>query len=546
MGLFLYKDKFILAHNPYYKGDLMSKNYFSALVFIILISQIASAQTNNSYYSYIETDHIKLWYSLSNKIGQNQNGNSGLELKQLDNNTVMHSSNFLWGGFVNSKFTSGGTIYFRTNLLPGEFIYRDNPIAREAQNHSWKYSANWENISDPQKKEEYENGFYNWRTDLGVNFYDDDKNGLYNPRTSNDAPGNLETEMHWFVMNDMNFEKSNEYFLSNPIGLELQKTFSVFNWGEMMDVVFEKTIIINKGNNKVDSMYFCFFADNDLGDAGDDFVGVDTTLNLGYSYNSKNNDAVFGEAPPAVGHVILQSPIKTNSNRNISSFVPNYKNDHNWTYDFATYTELGQKEMYNLLRGRMNDGKYFVSQIDGQPTIFPFTGDPESKTGWFENTDYYAASDRRYHLNMGPITFNPGEKLTFYDAILVAKGSSNLNSVTKLKELAVKVINFYKSGEMITDIKSEETIPTNFELNQNYPNPFNPTTTIEISIPKEGYFSLDVYNILGEKVANLSDRYLQSGNHKYTFDASNLSSGVYFYRLTGNNINLIKKMVLVR
>ncbi|KUO61517.1 hypothetical protein APF79_01625 [bacterium BRH_c32] len=531
----------------------MSKFNYLAFLLIILFSHIISAQSKDVYFSTIETDNLKLWYGLDNTTGINQKGNSGLELKQYNNGTAIYCANLYWGGFINSKFETGGTIYWRNSLQPGEYIYHDNPIAMAAQNHSFKYSPNWRNITDPQKKEEYENGFYNWRVDIGAPFYDSDKNGLYEPRTSNDAPGDIEDEMHWFVVNDMNSDKSNEYFLSEPFGIELQKTLFTVNYAEFKDVVFENTVIINKGNNRIDSMYFCIFSDNDLGDGGDDFVGVDTTLNLGFSYNSKNNDAVFGDAPPAVGHLILESPLKYNGNRNISSFLPNYKNNPNWTHDMAPYTEKGKGEIYNLLNGRMNNGRYFISQIDDKPTIFPFTGDPESKSGWFENADYFSASDRRYHINMGPITFNPGDKVNILDAILVARGNSNLNSVTKLKELAAKVILLYKTGELVTDIdrENEKEIPTEFLLKQNYPNPFNPTTTINYSIPKGGNVRLEIYNSLGEIVNIIQDSYQDAGNHSIAWtgkdsNGNSLSSGIYFYRLISNDFVQVKKMILLK
>ncbi|MCK9281716.1 MAG: T9SS type A sorting domain-containing protein [Melioribacteraceae bacterium] len=107
------------------------------------------------------------------------------------------------------------------------------------------------------------------------------------------------------------------------------------------------------------------------------------------------------------------------------------------------------------------------------------------------------------------------------------------------------ILKVNKDGILVGVKDEEKTIPTQFYLKQNYPNPFNPTTILEVSIAEAGFFSLDVYNSLGEKVTNIVSKNLDRGVHKYTFDASNLSSGVYFYRLTGNNINLIKKMVLI-
>jgi len=90
------------------------------------------------------------------------------------------------------------------------------------------------------------------------------------------------------------------------------------------------------------------------------------------------------------------------------------------------------------------------------------------------------------------------------------------------------------------------TKPSTFALYQNYPNPFNPSTVIKFQIAHEGHVSLSVYNLLGERVAALVNGNLKSGIHNVTFNASNLTSGVYFYRLETNNFSQVKKMLLLK
>lgn len=93
---------------------------------------------------------------------------------------------------------------------------------------------------------------------------------------------------------------------------------------------------------------------------------------------------------------------------------------------------------------------------------------------------------------------------------------------------------------------NDEQIPGEINLYQNYPNPFNPTTTIGFAIPKTGKYTLGFYNALGELVKEISDKEYEPGYHIETFDAARLSSGIYIYRLTGNNSNLVRKMVILR
>ncbi len=98
----------------------------------------------------------------------------------------------------------------------------------------------------------------------------------------------------------------------------------------------------------------------------------------------------------------------------------------------------------------------------------------------------------------------------------------------------------------LTDIKQVDALPTKFELQQNYPNPFNPTTVIEFSLANEAMTSLRVYNILGQEVALLVNQNQKPGTYKVNFDASELTSGIYFYQLNSGSMKIVKKMLLIK
>ena len=98
----------------------------------------------------------------------------------------------------------------------------------------------------------------------------------------------------------------------------------------------------------------------------------------------------------------------------------------------------------------------------------------------------------------------------------------------------------------IVSVDDESILPTKMELSQNYPNPFNPTTMIKYSISRSGFVSLNVYNALGQKVANLVNSEQNQGNYEVQFNANNLPSGIYFYTITANNFSSTKKMLLIK
>jgi hypothetical protein len=95
-------------------------------------------------------------------------------------------------------------------------------------------------------------------------------------------------------------------------------------------------------------------------------------------------------------------------------------------------------------------------------------------------------------------------------------------------------------------IEVEVGVPVKFSLEQNFPNPFNPATTINYQLPKSGYVTLKVYNVLGREVATLVNKQKTQGRYSVSFDASGLTSGVYFYQIKAGDFIQTKKMVLLR
>ena len=104
---------------------------------------------------------------------------------------------------------------------------------------------------------------------------------------------------------------------------------------------------------------------------------------------------------------------------------------------------------------------------------------------------------------------------------------------------------FYKSVNVSVE-EDDLGIPKELELSQNYPNPFNPSTNIKFSIPEASTVSLVIYNSIGQRVSTLVDSQLSAGKYTYSWDASNVSSGVYFYKLKSNNSIITKQLLLIK
>jgi hypothetical protein len=123
-----------------------------------------------------------------------------------------------------------------------------------------------------------------------------------------------------------------------------------------------------------------------------------------------------------------------------------------------------------------------------------------------------------------------------YDAVPLPENLTKIEGYVKVYEL----------HPTFTLIGQSQDFPILFQLEQNYPNPFNPSTTISFTVAKESNVRLSIYNLLGQKVATLIDENKNPGRQSVVFDAKELSSGVYFYRLEAGSFISVKKMLLLK
>lgn len=149
---------------------------------------------------------------------------------------------------------------------------------------------------------------------------------------------------------------------------------------------------------------------------------------------------------------------------------------------------------------------------------------------WYKNSELTNFTNQNF-----PYIFNPNQTVPRTDTILVEVTNT---FYTVDHQWLIHVDN-------PTGIKNEITV-TEFNLEQNYPNPFNPSTVIRFSLPESRFVNLSVYNMIGQKVADLVSETMPSGIHEVNFDASNLTSGIYLARIEAGDFKQLIKMTLVK
>jgi len=517
----------------------------------------------------IAANNITMWFNNSGMGSHNPRTDaSGFFWPNniIPNIPAVFADGLVWGGKVNGEIRVNGNTY-RWGLQPGKILENgtaDDPLS--TQSKIFKIRNDWQSLPEGNLKDRLEYDYNNWPVEAGAPWDDVNEDGVYTPGF--DKPKFIGDETIFYVANDLYTTTTRYSYGSDPIGLEFQTTIFGFNREDLKDVVFKKYSVINKSTSDITDMYFTYWADVDLGYAGDDYEGFDTTLNMAYCYNGDNNDEWNYEiAPPAISHMIVQGPIIPASNLDSARFEDGWKKGFKnlgitasglilkiynsyWPRDPLLGVYEGTLEFYNVMKGLTNDGYSIINPLTNEPTIWPLCGDPVTGTGWYEGAGWPSGpspADRKYHLPTGPFNLAAGDTQEIVIAIPIAKGTDNLNSITKLRELAAHVQEFYNT-ELVDILNTKQTVaPTGFTLFQNYPNPFNPKTTIEYEVPEKSFVTIKIYDILGREVQTLvSNEEQVRFKYKVVFDASILSSGVYFYRIQAGSFTETKKMMVLK
>lgn len=149
--------------------------------------------------------------------------------------------------------------------------------------------------------------------------------------------------------------------------------------------------------------------------------------------------------------------------------------------------------------------------------------------------------------DLGPGSYSVAESLqTGWRQTMPGPPGTYTITANGAPQLAVHANRNFGNTLTVSVADDEKELPKVFALHQNYPNPFNPQTKIRFEIPDRAHVVLHVYNLMGQEVATLLDATKEPGRYDVIFDASELSTGIYFYRLNAGNYTSVRKLILVK
>ncbi|MBD3218138.1 MAG: hypothetical protein GF310_07670, partial [candidate division Zixibacteria bacterium] len=358
----------------------------------------------------------------------------GLYYPRGTKKTVVYSAGLWMAAQVNGEIRAAVAGY-DSEYMPGNMV-NGQPVPDNADFKVYKLYRGDSDVTNPD--------YANWPVDQGAPVNDEGTPRIYGDQSC------------WSVFNDA--DPSGHNVDAGSTGpLEVEVRYSAFAYGRsgpLAHIIFMKWQIFNKGSNILEDMYFAPWCDHDIGYSLDDLVGCDSALSLAYAYNDENDD-IYGDAPPAVGFLLLQGPLVSGNPDDTAKFmgydVPGWKNQ-DLASCIAYYNGIDPHdslETYNYIKGLKLDGTPNVNPVSGEPTQFMYTGDPVTGSGWNDATP----NDKRFMMGTGPVDLMPGDSQEIVIAVIVAQGSDNLSSITELRNCSQTARQIYENDFYI------ETVP---------------------------------------------------------------------------------------
>lgn len=442
------------------------KNTFPVLIITLLsflFNNFSYGQFTMTQKSF-EPNNSRTYFSNFGVFNQDINASAGYFWPASSNKSAIFTSGLTIGALINGSLRMASASY-RGEYYTG---YINNGVAYTDTNFRiYKVKRGDNALNNPD--------YANWGAMIpfGAPYVDVNSNGQYDAGI--DIPGVKNAEQTIFIQLTDGFiarHDTSEGFGGGTLPLNAELTITAWGYKNVAiveDFQFIKFRIINKNNLPWTHTYLGFIADPDLGAHYNDYIGCDTIRKLSYCYNYNNFDSVYGYNPPAVGFLLLKGLLNNNVTPSTSIDLSSFTFFDNTGYAQQAPCETDPNgelyPAYLFLKGYKKDSSVFKNPLTTppSPTKFVYSGDPETGIGW---TEYKGSvrncasnpnpppltsnnpGDRRILISMGAENFTmaPNDTQTIIISQMIARGSNNKNSVTKLKALSDTVRNIYNNG----------------------------------------------------------------------------------------------------
>ncbi len=416
---------------------------------------------------------------------------------RMSGRSPMFAAGIWVGGMIDSDLRVAGSTYDNYEFWPGPLdpITGRPPDPDDCSPYDRIFVVSVRDVEEYDSSGVATRDLADWPVALGAEVVDGDGVPGNYDLAAGDRPRIYGTQTAFWVMNDMGNAHQNS--LTPPIGLEVRvHAFAVVDAAPALHrATFYRYTLVNRNTLPLHDTFFSVFADPDLGDAADDYVGADYSRALGYVYNSDNTDGdgsppSYGTPPPSAGFDMLSDSLGAFMYFTNGALPPQRDpaNGH---------------EVYEVQRGRWTDGTPMTAGGTGlnpgstDTTRFAFTGNPVTGSFWSERCPFEIScgapnltGDRRMVLSAPPFILAPGETRTFDVALLYGGGSSYLASITSLRQASDVVQSRHANGTLFNTVAPLATLPAPTPLSPSddeYVGPSPATLTWEAVPGAEGY-----------------------------------------------------------
>jgi len=486
-------------------------------------------------------------------FGGSTTSGDGYLIPKRSGNSPLFAAGLWLGGQVDGELRVAAARYGGYDFWPGPLEDVASPPA-DCSEHDRIFVVSRDDILRYYRTGELTDDLRDWPHQLGAPVIDGDGDPTNYDLRAGDQPDLIGDMAAWWVMNDA----GNDHNPGPPMGVEVRAQAFVYGYTTettspvLLQTTFIRYEIINRGDQRIDEMHATLFADPDLGDAGDDYIGTDTLRNMVFVYNDKNEDASYGSPPPALGIQILQGPIGLANGRDddFDGVVDESDEEMRATSTstligggpFGTNDPGTPEEYYNFMQGlwanatpiyELNSG---FEQANATTTTFMFPGDPVTESFWSEvNVDGNGADspqgDRRMMVSTGPFRLTPGESTTLLFAFPFGHGSSNLQSIAVMRGYASALQSVQAEGFFTSrPVEIFRPNPTyELALSQVRPNPSR-QPEVMLTLPAETLVRAEVFDMLGRQLERVVDGMLPEGETVLKMP-SELAPGTYMLRV---------------